>query len=530
VGSGAQLDIPSGITLDCDNGQIANAGTIAIASGGSLVQRGTGLSNSGSGSYEVARTVTAPDHRRFNYWSSPVQSETMGAVFGSNPNGTGAGSTEKNDWYYYDEAQQNWTPQGQVAGNTVMTPGRGYITTPTEQNPPNLNPVNDTRVFTGQINEGAVNLSLPSALGNDAFVLTGNPYPSAISAQAFLQGNSGLWGTVFFWDHTSSTGGGTQGVNYQADYASWNLLGSNALYNTAQKPNATPGKTPNGYISSGQGFFVKTYQSGSVPSQVSYTNDMRVAGHNTQFFKRPGEPAATLKLWLGLHHSSAGHSHTLLGFHPEASAGIDRWYDAPRLEGHPQLSLSSQSAGHRWAIQGLPPRWLQPGRGRAIPLYLRCGAAGAYQLRLDSLSSAAQVWLIDSLHGTLTDLGQGPYTLSLNQADTLARRFYLWVQRSGSALRLPGPAQEGSPQLIRQGKYWQLAWPQDWTPLTRWQLYTPGGTLVARQGSAPGLRPKVLAAPGGRHRLDLPDLPAGVYLLRAQSTTGQTFQAKLFQP
>jgi hypothetical protein len=151
-----------------------------------------------------------------------------------------------------------------------MLLGKGYIERGLNNAPQN-SPVNFTSTFIGVPNNG--NITTPISRGtyniigtypspysptnatqdDDNWNLLGNPYPSSISANAFLIANSAnIMGFVNIWRHGIAPGTGTvdpfygnYAYNYDAsDYLTYNLSG----------PSSPLGF--DGYIGAGQGFFV----------------------------------------------------------------------------------------------------------------------------------------------------------------------------------------------------------------------------------------------------------------------------------
>jgi hypothetical protein len=112
------------------------------------------------------------------YWSTPVGGQKL-ADFSS---------TTK---YLWNATVNNW----RVPTKADMQIGQGYIIRQMETG-------DFTKTFTGIPNNG----SIPITIGvTDSFNLIGNPYPSALDADKFLQENRGvLGGTIYFWTHSTA--------------------------------------------------------------------------------------------------------------------------------------------------------------------------------------------------------------------------------------------------------------------------------------------------------------------------------------
>ncbi len=397
IESGASLNLTNSASLEIDNG-IINRGTVNVASAASIVQNGT-ATNSGTGNYIIQRNSgVIADDTRYQYWSSPISNATMGSTF------VGANTS---DFYYFDEGTtNNWASQ--PSGST-MTPARGYITTSTID----LSNSSETRMFDGTINNGIVQLST-SNVSSGEFILAGNPYPSAINSTDFVAGNAGISGTLWFWNHSTAQVGG---ANDAADYATWTGMGSTGG-NTA--------KAPDDYIQSAQGFFVEA--SSSNPS-ISFTNNMRVVGNNTQFFKTQQNEERN-RVWLSITNTNNDYNQILIGFAKDATDGVDRLYDGKKFKAHPRISFYSLIDSVDYSIQGLPnPVYLIE---KKIPLGLDAWTTGSHSITIDSLDNWPTDYaltLIDHYLDSIHDLRINPiYTFDIEQVGAIKNRFELGVK------------------------------------------------------------------------------------------------------
>src|SRR5690606_1647823 len=129
-----------------------------------------------------------------------------------------------------------------------------------------------TAFFEGEFNTGDVPITIVNNPLNVfpaySWNLIGNPYPSAIDFIAFQQANSSVVdGAAYFWSQASppdAANPGNQALNFSRnDYAVF-TVGSGGT------AGGDPLKIPNGYIPSGQGFFV----AGSSSGTATFTNAM----------------------------------------------------------------------------------------------------------------------------------------------------------------------------------------------------------------------------------------------------------------
>jgi hypothetical protein len=412
VESGATVTISSGtVTI---NGDITNNGTINVSDGTSILQTISTDNNSGSGTYNVTRSSgTLSNDTWYQYWSSSVSGETMGDVFtGSNTN----------DFYSFDGS---WTSE---TSGTTMTPGVGYATTGTV----GISGGAESRTFSGDVNNG--NVTVNSSVGNAAYTLVGNPYPSALSAATFLTDNSGqIEGTLWFWDHHTNESGGD---NDAGDYATWN--GSGGAGNS--------GDAPNGNIGTAQGFFV---QAAAGTPTITFNNAQRISGNNDKFYKT-NNVEQRKRAWLTLTNENNDANQILVAFLPQATDGYDNFYDGKKFKAHPRLAFYSLMNDEEFAIQGLP--WLGLNKSKEIPLGVDAWVTGNMTIALDSLSNWPNNYSIsleDRLLGTSIDLKDAStYSFVVDAVGTIQNRFYLHVcnavKEGGS---IENPSDKGSEEV-----------------------------------------------------------------------------------
>lgn len=268
----------SGCTCSVNLGNVVfNAGhTLTIAdavnvAGGSLTFNNTAclvqvnnVSNSGSVTYiRNSAPVVSFD---YTYWSSPTSgSQTLS---GFSPN------TLMDKFFTYNNA---WISAN--SGADTFTKGIGYaIRAPQgiSASVPTVLP----HQFIGVPNNGDVTIGV--TLGPPvSHRLLGNPYPSTLDANAFINANiigtgtlnQTISGTLYFWTHNHAISAN----NYSAtDYAAYNLSGGTAVSTGTGNTTA-----PTQFMAAGQGFFVHTVANGN----VGFKNNMRLGINNGNFIK-----------------------------------------------------------------------------------------------------------------------------------------------------------------------------------------------------------------------------------------------------
>jgi len=318
---------------------------------------------------------------KFHYVSSPVN----GAVSDSFPDRI----------YYYDETNVGnvddvsccWV-YANLAGSYVLDNGRGYAAS-----------VKNTKTIrlVGELNDGDYNYLVTNSgkgLASDGWNMVGNPYPSAIDANAFISdaGNSHLSGSLYFWDDDNSGGGD---YSY-SDYAIWNGAGYVG----------GGGNKPNGYISPGQGFFVKANSSGN----VVFKNSMRTTEIG-KFFKLNNDISRVYLYAKDL--LTNNYNEMLIAFKEDATDGYDNQYDALKLKGNQYISFYSLMNGQPYAIQTFPKQIDE----KTVDIGLTVGVSGNYRIGLslvENIENKMNIYLYDKVLDKKINLKKGFYEFYSN--------------------------------------------------------------------------------------------------------------------
>ncbi len=203
--------------------------------------------------------------------------------------------------------------------------------------------------FVGKPNNGTIT----SSVGPNNLNLCGNPYPSAIDADQFIDDNAtSIKGTLYIWEHYSSNTSHNT-IAYQGGYATYTKTGGTAPVAPAGVSGlGSSSKTPKRFIPVGQGFFVTGSATGGT---ITFNNAQRLfikedSATSYTMFKTNSTVAADpnplmnnaedevveepfMKLRLGYNSTDNLHRQTLLGFMNEhATSGYDNGYDGVSLE------------------------------------------------------------------------------------------------------------------------------------------------------------------------------------------------------
>ena len=471
--SGATLNVASGGALTLD-GVLDNSGSVTIQSGGNFLQ-GSSSSITGFGSFNVQRQGATGS--AFNYWSSPMQSYSGvpgGNTYLFNPNT----ATES----YSDDLDPD---PGWISHNGGMTPGRGYAGYGA-----------GLATFTGAPNNGDVNYPLtyyPASPGNTSpgspSNLCGNPYPSAISCLDLVTTNTDIDGAIYFWDDDLS--GGSDYSN--SDYAVWNGTGSLG----------TGGGTvaPNGYIASCQGFMVRAATGGAV---LNFTNSMR-SGNSSPFFREASNENS--RMWLSLSNQDL-RSQMLFAVLEDATDYSDRLYDAEKIRGNNDIALASMIDSDEFCIQAVAPSDMD----RIVPLMTKVSLEGEFTFRVDSIEGfgSGDMVLFDDLDGEMYPLTQGAeYTFNISPADEYGR-FQLGV--GAADLTDVAITDNNDPIVIFISNY-DLIIDQAKTGQANIGMFDMMGRSIWHQG---------VNLTEGRNIINIPEVPAGQYIIQVISTEGYT--------
>ncbi len=391
VSPGSTITVKSGNSLSVAN-SLSNAGTetsVVIENNANLIQNGT--TNTNNGTVTINRNGASLMLLDYSLWSSPVSGQKLKA-FSLN--------TLDNRFYTYNPALNIYdavpTPSA-----TDFALGKGYLirvpfdhpTTPTIWN----------GVFKGVPNNGDVTIT---GLTSGTFNAVGNPYPSTISADAFITANS-LIEPLYFWRKTNAALG--------TAYATYTMAG-------AVVTPGTGGITPNGTIQVGQGFIVKT-----TASTVAFTNLMRTANTANQILR-----TATIeknRIWLNLSKGTEPVNQMMVAYMNGATSEIDNALDGRYINDN-ETALTSSLKGEEFVIQakGLPFE-----SSDLLPLSFKTEQAGSFTIAIDHVDGLflgnQEIVLKDLKTGTEQNLKTSSYTFT-SDAGTFKNRFEIAFKNS----------------------------------------------------------------------------------------------------
>ena len=399
INTGVVVTVAAGVTLTITNAVTTN-GQLIFENNASLVQT-TNATNIGP--IEYSRMSSPMKNFDYTYWSSPVTGQNIVAL---SPN------TLADKYFRFSGSANDWVLYNNPTTSTML-PGVGYIIrTPKEGNPwPNGEivsfPYSQPVAFKGVPNNG----NYPFTAGPNELNLVGNPYPSAIRADDFINANSAIInGALYFWTHNTAI---TNNEYTADDYASYTLAGGTG---TSKAPSTgLSGTVPNGFIAAGQSFFVESQLTPTV-TQFVFNNSMRVAGNNSQFFKQANtKKTATVeknRVWLNLTNSGGAFKQLLVGYITGATNDWDNLYDGLTFDGQEFVDFYSVNQGKNLTIQGRALPFLDTD---IVPLGYRSAIAASFDISIDNRDGALadqEIWLEDKKTNTLHELTKGKYTFT----------------------------------------------------------------------------------------------------------------------
>lgn len=363
------------------------------------------------GSITVKRNSSSLLRLDHTLWSSPVASQNL---YNFSP------ATLTNRFYVYDTTTNVYSTSG-LNASTTFTTSKGYaVRAPNDHS--STTPTTWTGTFSGVPNNGTVPYTIDTA--SSGYNLVGNPYPSPISASAFLTENvSKIDGTLYFYAHSltmNADGSFPSGTNY----SSWNTTAGVAATTAASGDFHPIPVIPSGVIQVGQGFFVKATAAGN----INFTNTLRVNDNENQFFRT--NEIERHRLWLNLTtENDTDINQIAVAYIEGASQGVDTNFDGLSF-GNTGSSLSSKINTDDYVIQG---RSLPFDSNDVVALGFKSVTAGNYKIKLtnkDGLFLANQdVFVRDNLIGTEYNITNTPY-LFTTQVGTFDNRFQLvYIQR-----------------------------------------------------------------------------------------------------
>ncbi len=382
---------------------VANGSTVTFNNNANLVQSGT--TNTNSGSVIFKRESALIKRLDYTLWSSPVAVQQLQAF---------SPQTMSNRFYTYNSAT-NLYDQIAAPSTTNFDTAKGYLIR-VANNHSATTPMPWLGQFTGVPNNGNYSYTLANGSAGNRFNLVGNPYPSPIYINEFINNPNNavtITGTLYFWRKTNGSS--------NPSYCILTPLGG-FVSNGHPSANAFA-QNPNAIIESGQGFFVEGTGNGN--GKVEFNNTMRANTHYNHFLK-----TATVerhRIWLNVTNTSGAFSQAMVGYLTDATQDVDTYIDGKYINDG-EIALASLIGTTPYAIQG---RALPFDASDVVPMSFKATNAGDYTIAIDHtdglFSEGQSVYLRDNVTGTVHNLSSGDYTFS-SEAGSFDTRFELIYQ------------------------------------------------------------------------------------------------------
>ncbi len=415
----------NGITLNSNTSVtgIVTTTTGALNSNGKLTLLSTASKTaiiSGTGSGNISGNVNVQRYlgtiTGYYYLSSPVigtfqQVANNMAVIGWGSEYKSGGWS--NLWKYDESDISQITHPDGVRMNGWITPsGSSVQLTPMEGFAVYVDP-NKTFTYTGSVNNGSINIPLTNtistgvggSMNDDGWNLVGNPYPCPIN-----------WDAPTGWTKTNVA---------DALY----FYCASGQYKTYINGIGTPSGV-NGRIASGQGFFVKAIDNGS----LNVTNDARIDITTPTFYKKDNDKQM-IRIKGYYANSPDLSDETVVYFDANAQKSVNPYLDAYKLMnfGESQTNLyTTKTNKDKLAINSQP---LISDEEVIIPLALNVKQTGSFIINATEITNLApetQVFLVDLVLNKIQNLNENPeYKFNVN-ANITEGRFYLRVAPKSS--------------------------------------------------------------------------------------------------
>lgn len=304
--------------------------------------------------------------------------------------------------------------------------------------------------FVGKPNNGTIDSNTVSA---DQLLLTGNPYPSALDANAFINDNlTSMDGTLYFWEQYTTND--THILrDYQGGYAERNLTGgvpptSAGVDFISGQGSSTIG-IPNQFIPVGQSFFV--YGNINSGGPIIYKNTQRgfhkedEVGISNIMYKTTANPKKEnllnnnnndvvekdtyKRIRLGYNSNNNYHRQVLLGFMDDkATSDIDNGYDGFNFDYFPN-DMYFLHDEDQLVIQGVG----YFDRNESYPLGVKADTEGKVRFMIDGLENFdknEKIFIYDSETDTYNDIRKKQYEVLIPSGENNDRFSLCFKQKT----------------------------------------------------------------------------------------------------
>jgi len=408
VTSLGSLTINSGTNVTVQN-EVINNGTLVVENNANLIQVNNATN---TGSITVNRDSNSLFRSDYTLWSSPVTADipTNQTLLAFSPL---TAQTPTNRFYTYNPTSNEYSS---IAASSKFSTGVGYLIRMPHTGSTDYNLGTEAAIHHGVFTGVPYNGDLTLTVTTGSYNAIGNPYPSTISADDFIDDN-GIAEALYFWRKTNNP---NQSTTPTTTYATYTFAGG-----TGTSPGSSS-ITPNGTIQVGQGFIAK-----STSASLVFTNLMRTGNNSNQFLKT--KKIERNRIWLNLTNTSGAFSQMMIAYMDGATQGIDAGIDG-RFFNDTKTALNSFLNNEEFVIQG---RSLPFDGTDVVSLAFKAETAGDFTIAIDHtdglFANGQDIYLVDNTTGLETSLKETAYTFNA-AAGTDNSRFSLKFQKTLSVI------------------------------------------------------------------------------------------------
>ncbi|MFZ4707362.1 MAG: T9SS type A sorting domain-containing protein, partial [Bacteroidales bacterium] len=371
IPSGSTVHVTSspGSYAECNNLTIGSTAILVIDAGKALKVNGTITNNNGASGLVIESDATGTgslingtasvDGTVKRYYTGSAWHLISTPVSGIQPD------------IFVTHYLQNFTESTNVYTDIILTIGglnvfQGYALWNTNTTP-------QVTSYTGPLNTGSYTSAVTNF--NEGWNLVGNPYPTAID-----------WLAVSGWTKTNVN----NAIYLHKDNTTWATFVGGVGANGGTQ-----------YIASGQGFFVRASDAGS----LAIDNGVKVF-QNPTFFKE------TIPNLIRLQASGNGATdEAVVRFTPESTAGFDGDWDAVKMfaadDAVPQIYIKGNAV---YTISSVPS-------AESVNVGFLCGTNGEYTIAATEINNFEEINLEDTKTGTFTKLNDAAYSFTYSTND-----------------------------------------------------------------------------------------------------------------
>lgn len=432
------LNLNGKIDLEGESQLIQNEGSVLdAASSGSLErdQQGTkDLYSYNHWSAPVGVCNTATNNNSYNLSTNILKNGTVSATpknitflsssYNGNISGTDIEIADFWIWKYTNLPSSNYSTWQHIRSNGSIKPGEGFTMKGVESST-NSFVSKQNYVFEGKPFNGDIIVNIQA---NNEY-LVGNPYASALDANAFIKDNISIGigegrntngnvinGALYFWDHFGS--GSHTLDEYEGGYAVYTLMGGIPALNHDNRVAATGVVRTNiweRYIPVGQGFFVSSIFNINNSNITVDGGDLVFKNSQRLFKKESSNPTLDERQKIRLKFDSPNgyHRQLLLGADTNCSAGFDLGYEAPLIENNKE-DMYWMFDSSKLLIQAVDTF----DELTRLPIGLKINKSGIATISIDSLENVANeltVLVHDKLNKSNHDLRQSDFAIALDK-------------------------------------------------------------------------------------------------------------------